>query len=148
MAAHVAKLTRFSERGAPGEDLPEMTLLQGLGVEGDFFQGGNRQVSLLSIEARRWMEEQEERGLCFDRFKENILFQGLPMETLEPGDLLDMRSAVLRISPFKKPCFKECPRYSKGLLCRLSQCAKFAIVEQGGTVRAGDLVAVRQGTQD
>ena len=143
MGAEVVGLTRYLKKGEPGISLSEMNLLKGLGVEGDFHQGGERQVSLLSAEARHWMEIEPVQGLCFRRFRENILLEGLPMDSLEPGGLLSMGSAVLRISGRRKECFKECARFSKGLSCRLSRCALFAAVDQSGTVRIHDCVAIQ-----
>ena len=138
-------LTRYHKKGEPGTTLSEMTLLEGLGVEGDFHQGGERQVSLLSAEVRRWMEAQTEKGLCFGRFRENILVEGLPLENLKSGDLLSVGNAVLRISAHSKHCYNECALFSKGkkMPCRLSGCAAFAVVERGGAIRIGDFVIAR-----
>ena len=119
----------------------EMGLLEGIGVEGDFHQGGERQISLLSAEARRWMEAQKEKGLCFERFRENILIEGLSLEDLENGSLLFLGDAVLRISMRGKHCYDECALFSKGTPCRLSGCAVFAVVERGGTIAVGDNVS-------
>ena len=119
-----------------------MHLIKGIGVEGDFRQGGERQVSLLTAEARRWMEAQPEKGLCFRRFQENILIQGLPSEALEPGGLLSVGTAVLRTGMRGKQCFNECALFSRGVTCQLSRCAVFATVEQSGTVRIKDSVSI------
>jgi cyclic pyranopterin phosphate synthase len=142
MSGKIASLTSFKERGMDGQSMQELTLLKDLGVEGDLHQGGDRQVSVFTVETRKWMETQEVKGLCFKRFKENILFEDLPLDTLQPGDLISLGDAVLRISTFIKPCFDECPLYSAGTPCHLSQCAKFAIVHQGGTVRVGDVASI------
>ena len=139
MASKVVGLTVFKDRDEPGAELVEMNLLEGLGIEGDLHQGGERQVTLLSAETRRWVEEQAERGLCFARFKENILVEGLSMDDIKLGDLLTVGSAVLKMS-MMKPCFPECTRASKDMPCQLSGRAVFAVVEQSGTVRVGDEV--------
>ena len=141
MNAEVIGLTVYQKRGEPGIPQSELDLLEGLGVEGDSRQGGTRQVSLLSAEARCWMEAQSEKGLCFDRFHENILLKGFPMESLTPGVRLSAGSAVLRISE-RKECFPECTLVAKGALCRLSRCAVFAVVEQGGRIRIKDSVSI------
>ena len=137
--AKIIALTRYHKRGEPGEQLPEMKLLEGLGVEGDFHRG-ERQVSILSAEARRWMESQTEKGLCFGRFRENILIEGLALEDLENGSLLSVGDAVLRVDMHSKHCYDECGLFSKGTPCRLSGCAVFAVVERGGTIGIGDFV--------
>ena len=143
--AEIAGLTRYHKKGEPGAPLSEMKLLEGLGVEGDFHQGVERQVSFLSAEVRRWMEaqtEKTEKGLCFGRFRENILIEGLPLEDLGNGCLLTVGDAVLRISMHNKLCYDECSLFSQGKPCRLSGSAAFAVVERGGTVRIGDLVSM------
>ena len=138
--AKVVGLTRYLRKGEPGEHLSGMRLLEGLGVEGDFHQGSERQVCLFSAEARRWMEAQTEKGLCFGKFRENILVEGLPLEELEDGSLLSMGDAVLRVGTRSKHCYDECALFSKGMSCRLSGCAVFAVVERGGTINTGNLI--------
>ena len=140
MTAKIVALTRYHKKGEPGEQLTEMRLLEGLGVEGDFHQGGDRQVSLLSIEARRWMEAQTKKGLCFEKFRENILVEGLPLEDLKNGSLLSLGNVVLRTGTHNKRCYDECGLFSKGMPCRLSGCAVFAVVERGGTINTGNLI--------
>jgi len=142
MAAEVVGLTMCSKKGEPGVSVSEIRLIKGFGIEGDFRQGGERQVSLLSVEVRCWMEAQSEQGFCYQRFRENVLMKGLRMETLEPGSLLSVGSAKLRISKQRKQCFNECARFSKGISCELSRCAAFAVVEQSGTIRINDSISI------
>jgi len=123
--------------------MPEVSLLKGVGVEGDFHQGGGRQISLLAAEARRWMEVQSQKGFCFGRFRENMLIEGLPINELKSGALLSVGSAVLRIGSHRKRCYDECALSSKDLPCRLMKSVCFADVAQSGTVRMGDVVSVR-----
>jgi len=138
--AKVIGLTLYNKKGEPGTPLPELKLLDGIGVEGDFHQGGDKQVSLLLAEVRRWMEAQTKKGLCFERFRENVLIEGLPLENLENGSLLSLGDAVLRVSIGKKHCYEECGLFSRGAPCRLSGSAVFAVVERGGIIRIGDFV--------
>ena len=138
--AKIVGLTRYHKKGEPGTTLPELELSEGLGVEGDFHQGGERQVSLFSAEARRWMEAQKDKGLCFERFRENILIEGLSLEDLKNGSLLFSGDAVLRITMSGKHCYDECRLFSRGTPCRLSGCAVFAVVERGGIIHIGDPV--------
>jgi len=140
MSAKISYLTIFRSKGESGESVTEVNLLKDLGVEGDFHQGGERQVTILPAETRRWLDAQTERGLCFDRFRENILIEG--SGEIKPGSLLSVGDAVLRISAFVKPCFDECALAACGTPCRLSGRAVFATVERGGTVRVGDAVVI------
>ncbi|MCL2517788.1 MAG: hypothetical protein FWF15_04415 [Oscillospiraceae bacterium] len=128
----IVGLTLFQKKNEPGISVAELNLLEGFGIEGDFHWGGEKQVTLLSAETRRWLDSQTEQGLCFKRFKENILIEDLE---IKPCDRLIIGNAVLRISNLTKPCFDECPLVSP---CRLSGRAVFAVVEKSGTVRIGD----------
>lgn len=142
-SAKIIGLTRYRKKGEPGEPLSEMNFLEGFGIERNLHQGGERQVCLLLAEARLWMEAQTEQakiGLCFGRFRENILIEGLPLEDLESGSLLYIGNAVLRISTHSKHCYDECNLFSKRMTCRLSGGAAFAVVERSGKASIGDSV--------
>jgi cyclic pyranopterin phosphate synthase len=141
MDGNVIELTRYSTKGAPGEKLEKARLLEGLGMEGDFYaKGGERQISLLSVKSRNWMEAQHEKGLCFGRYKENILFDGISADVFRAGDRLKTGEAVLEISSLNKHCHDECPLFNKGQKCILSGQSLFAKVIQGGYVRTGDRI--------
>ncbi len=142
MTARIARLTRFLEAGAPGEVLREANLLAGLGLEGNLRQGGERQLCLLSAEIRQWMDSQTESGLCFARFRENLLIEGGTLDGLPVGSRLSLGDAVLRISERGKRCFGECALFSRGMPCKLAGGAAFAVVERGGAIRVGDPVSV------
>jgi len=136
--AKVTALTVYAAKGEAGKPQTAIRLEKDCGVEGDFHQGGDKQVSLLSAEARPWMEAQSLRGLCFDRYKENILIEGLSEENLKSGDLFSAGKAILRVSGAGKECFQECPLYSRGSRCLLAEGALFANVEESGYVQVGD----------
>jgi len=121
----------------------ETKLLQGVGIDRDFHQRGDRQISLLAADARLWMEAQTRKGLCFGRFRENMLIEGLSLEELECGIHISVGSAVLRIGVHNKRCYDECVLLPEGLPCRLVNSVCFAGVVQSGMVRIGDAVSVR-----
>jgi len=143
--AVVRKLTRYSAKGVPGETAQSARLVAGLGMEGDFHaNGGERQLSLLSIEERRWMESRTEPGLCFGRYKENILFD-VAQPALVPGTRVAVGEAVLEISDGGKRCFGQCPLFDQGRVCVLAGRSLFAKVARGGIVRVGDYAEVDRG---
>ena len=142
MNARIAGLKRYRKKGEEGESLTEAVLVEGVGMEGDIHQGGERQISLLPAETRRWMENQREKGLCFVRYRENILTEGLELGVLSEQDCLLVGDAVLRISKRNKQCFSDCTLYSQGTSCRLADSALFAVVEKSGTVRNGDPIHI------
>ena len=141
MTAKITVLKRYCKKGEPGEVLQEAKLLAGLGMEGNLHQGGERQICLNTQEIRDWMDSLEEKGLCFKRFKENILIEGIPSGKLPHGIQLRVGEAVLQLNPNSKDCHDECRLYSQEVKCCLSECAVFAIVEFSGVVRVGDSVS-------
>lgn len=140
MGGKVARITRYSEKEKAGERLDEARLLTGLGLEGNIKQGGEKQICLLSAETKDWMERQPVKGLCFDRFKENILLDGFSTNALQNGDRIAVGETLLRISVCGKHCFDECTLKQSKIPCQLSTGAFFAVVEQGGVIRTGDVV--------
>jgi len=142
LTANIAALTRYPAKGEPGEALREVKLLEDLGMERDFHQGSERQLCLRTAEVRRWMDAQPQKGICFGRFRENILIEGLPDGTLPPGVRLCVGEAILQISAERKRCHDDCKLFSQGVRCRLSECAVFAIVERGGVIQVGDGVSL------
>ena len=137
----IVKLTRYAAKGVPGEVLECARFLEELGIEGDFHaRGGERQISLLSLEERQWMDAQLEPGLCFGRYRENILLDGIPPAVLVPGIRVMAGEAILEISDTGKHCFEECPLFSRGQSCVLAGRSLFAKVIHGGLVRKGDCV--------
>ena len=141
LQGRVAKLTRYAKHGVPGETLQKVRLIEGLGMEGDSHaKGGDRQLSLLLNEDRQQMETQAEQGLCFARYKENILLDEITPNTLTPGIRLTMGEAVLEISDTGRHCFNECPLFNEGRFCFLAGRKLFAKVIQSGCVRIGDTV--------
>ena len=143
LTAKIAGLTRYIKKGAAGEALREANLLEGFGMEGDMHQGGEKQLSLLSVDIRGWMDSCREPGLCFKRFKENILIDGLNLEELTNNSRLSVGEAVLSISMGKKHCYDECDLLLSGLECRLTGNSVFAVVERGGTVKIGDAIEIK-----
>ena len=146
--SRIIKLTRYREKGSPGETLESVILNTGLGMEGDFHaQGGDRQLSLLCFETRQWMDSQTEKGLCFSRYKENILLEELAPQELVPGTQLKTGEVILEISSAGKECFKECPLFKSGKNCLLAKQSLFAKVICGGLVKTGDNIVVVAGKQ-
>ena len=89
MGAVVRELYVCRQRGQPGEAVESAWFRRGIGMEGDrHAAGGERQTSLLAGETRDWMEKQTEPGLCFRRYKANLITEGIDTTQLNTGDLL------------------------------------------------------------
>lgn len=130
-------------KGKPSVERESLALIAGKGVNGDRHYGeADMQVCLLEQECRAWMEEQEEKGLCFARFRENIRTLSLDMSKLAKGDWLLAGGALLEITQAGKECFPECPRIKAGLECRLRKACSFAKVIKGGKPALGDSISL------
>jgi len=137
----VHELIVFPAKGEPGRSVPEARCSAGRGLEGDFHaDGGLRQLSLLPREILRRMEESPEKGLCFSRFKANLITEGeIPFRA---GVRLRAGEAVLEVTEENKHCHGVCPLFSQGRPCFLTGQSFFARVVGGGILRVGDPVEV------
>lgn len=144
----IKKLSIYPEKGAKAVSVEEVILLEGKGIQGDFHaDGGERQISLLTEEKKKWMEAQEIKGFCFRKYKENILLESVSgEETTEgeteiktrPGNLLETGEAVLELTECLKTCHRElCDLAKAGKPCLLAGGHSFAKVKKGGIVRTG-----------
>jgi MOSC domain-containing protein YiiM len=135
----VVSLTQYSVKGDLGKRVQNARFIEGQGMEGDFHAvGGEKQISLLSRGERQWIESQSLRGLCFGRYKENVLFDGIPPEAMIPGVKIAIGGAVLMISDTGKRCFKECPLFDCRQNCILAGRNLFAKVIRSGNAAEGD----------
>lgn len=134
----ITKLQIFREKGRPGELRESVKAIPGQGLEGDrHADGGRKQISLLDREVRVWMENCEEKGLCFARFKENIQIDGGMVPGLKEGDILQIGEAKIRITGRSKRCFPECRLFREGAECRLSTGNAWAEVVAEGELILG-----------
>ena len=134
MIVKIAELKRYAAKGSGPEVLQEAKLLAGRGIEGDRHKNPNRQVSILTKQARLWMNQQKEKGLCFERVKENILLNGL----CPSGSRLSFGDAILQLRPERKHCLPACIHREKAALCPLMEGMFFADVLEGGAVSVGE----------
>jgi MOSC domain-containing protein YiiM len=145
----------------------QITLLQGIGVEGDAHAGiavqhlhhvaqdptqpNLRQVHLLP---REFFDEAREEGyeLAPGDLGENVLTQGLDLVGLSRDTLLHIGfEAVVRITGLRNPC-AQIDRFRKGLLKVALGCTQdgqvvrkagiMGVVTTGGIIRPGDTIEV------
>jgi MOSC domain-containing protein YiiM len=154
---------RFSK-----EPCEQITLLKGIGVQGDAHSGATvqhlhqvakdpaqpnlRQVHLL---AREFFDEAQEQG--FDELApgdlgENVLTQGLDMLSLPKDTLLHIGSqAVVQVTGLRDPC-RQIDKFRTGLLKVaigrdqngqvLFKAGIMSVVTTGGIIRTGDTIEV------
>ncbi len=123
--------------------MPEAVFTLGSGIEGDSHYGMvERQVSLLRAEDIRKAEIEAGFGFPPGSLAENLVIEGLP-EELVPGQVLKVGKEVrlLVVEKGKKP--GEPHSYDYRGWCLLPTAGYFLSVEEGGTVRPGDDVALK-----
>ena len=134
----IAALMRYPEKKAPAVVEKELILKQDFGIEGDHHaDGGERQISLLTVQEKEWMKSQEVKGFCFKKYKENILLDGVSLSDCKQGDLLKCGDAVLELTSSIKSCHPElCSLVTEGK-CILAGSSRFAKVNCGGAICVG-----------
>lgn len=128
----IAKLRMKTENGE--EEVSSLTLIAGLGIEGDKkAKGGDRQLCLAD-EGALTEYRRDNEGLCVKRFMPNITTTGLDYKELSPGTQLNLGEAVIEISDYGKKCFPECPLVQRGEICQIRKNSAFAKIITSGTV--------------
>jgi MOSC domain-containing protein YiiM len=135
--SRVWKLHRAPKRGWPMEELffAEVIADQGLAGCTHGRPGSSRQILLMDRETLEVLELQP--GII----RENITTEGLNVNGLQPGEILQIGEVVLEITKPCTPCglmekirpgLRREIRGRRGMLCR---------VKQGGMIRLGDAIA-------
>lgn len=78
------------------------------GLEG-YYHGekGDASLTLWSLEARTILEDQDFPGICFQKFRENILVSGIDLSKVNPGDCLVAGEVRLKVEKKGKRCHPE-----------------------------------------
>jgi len=156
--AKVVSINISQRKGIAKKPVKEGVLREDYGLEGDAHSGGSdRQVSLLA------MESIQKQQLAMDNrqiekcpktrsygvklkpgdFAENITTEGVDLAGLDIGTrLIINEKVVLRISKIGKECHRFCSIYYKTGDCIMPREGIFAIVLNGGTIKAGDKIRV------
>lgn len=132
------------EKHTKREKLEEAYFKKDLGLVGDLkSKGGDRQVSILSFEDRDYIDKNPSRGICMNKFQENITIEGLESKDLEVTDKLLIGESLQMITSIGKTCFEECEIFKSGEKCPLAAGTIFAKVLKSGKVRVGDRVDIK-----
>ena len=135
----IRALYRTEQKKAPAIEEETLMLTEQVGIEGDCHaNGGERQISLLTVEEKEWMEQQETEGFCFRKFKENILLDGISLKNCQAGDVLECGDAQIELSAFVKRCQWELCRLAKNDVdCPFADSVRFASVKKSGMIQKG-----------
>lgn len=124
-------------------DIEQGVMQKGFGLAGDAHGGDwHRQVSLLAIES---IEKMRAAGLDVGPgdFAENLTTQGIHLYSLPIGTRLQIGDSVLlEMTQIGKVCHDRCAIYHQAGDCVMPREGVFAIVLEGGPVKAGDPVKI------
>ena len=145
----VAALFRAVAKGVR-EEVPSAQITVEAGFAGDIHtKKEKRQVVLFSEEGRRELEElsgEGKKGLCFERFKENILTRNGRLEGCRTEDFIQAGKAGLTVSGGQKKCYPECPFVQAKLpvktFCPLQREVVFTDCVESGTVKRHDPIRI------
>ncbi len=122
------------------EFLGNAYLEENLGIEGDLHSigGGKRQVSIFTEEGWKEIRDKELKGLCINKFYENIRVKDLNLDNISEDSTLVIGEALLKITEMGKTCFPECNIVKEKKNCPLHKEVVFAKVLKGGEIKIGD----------
>lgn len=134
----IVSLLRYPEKKMPAVEEEILVLKQGKGIVGDHHaDGGERQISLLTVAEKEWMQSQAVKGFCFKKYKENILLDGISLSDCKAGDLLVCGDAVLQLTSSIKSCHPELCKMAEDGNCILAGSSRFGKVMCDGEIQTG-----------
>ena len=140
----VKALYRYPEKGMPAVTEDKMVFEKSMGIVGDHHaDGGERQISIVTVSERAWMEKQTVKGFCFKKYKENMLLDGMDLAGCQTGDLLKCGDVVLELTGVIKSCYPDLCKFAEHKDdCILAGSSRFAKVRAGGTIEVGMSVEI------
>lgn len=144
--ARVIAVCRSDNKGTKKQNVKEGLLKEDFGLVSDAHADccTHRQVSLLAMESIHKM-----RNLGFDvnlgDFAENLTTEGIDLMSLPVGTHISVgKQVVLEITQIGKECHTGCAIYRQVGKCIMPKEGVFARVIQGGHVRTGDRIEVKE----
>jgi molybdenum cofactor synthesis domain-containing protein len=136
------------KKGTQKKEVPSIKLLPEWGIENDAHAGSwHRQVSFLSLEK---IEAFRERGakVEYGAFGENIIAEGFDFRALPVGTRFRIGDALLELTQIGKECHTHCAIYHQTGDCIMPREGVFAVVLEGGVVKAGDTIELIEADPD
>jgi MOSC domain-containing protein YiiM len=136
MRGKVIAVNTADQRGVLKKNRGVGYLREGWGLEGDAHAGaGDRQVSILPLEAMTLIPPAIRATFAADDYTENITMEGIPLHELIVGRRLKIGEAEVEICHIGK----ETPK-TTGKPYIVSRQGRFGTVVKSGKVAAGDTV--------
>lgn len=139
----IKQLFLFPQKGQPGIELQSAICTKDVGIQGDrFANGGPKQVTAVDANTWNWVQTHPHAGLCFKKFKANIVIEGLDFSTLQAGDLLRCQDVLFQVSPAEKECFPDCILSSKEIFCSLKSGVIYLKILDSGEIQTNSSISV------
>lgn len=140
--AKVLSVCISEKRGTKKVSVPYIELETDYGIIGDAHAGNwHRQVSLLAYES---VEKMSGKGVHLfpGDFAENIVTQGITLNSLPVGTVIEIGSATLEVTQIGKKCHNDCEIKKLVGMCVMPTDGIFARVLKGGIITPGDNVTI------
>jgi len=134
----VVSLNVSEKRGVEKTQVFSVNAIEGFGIEGDGHGGDwDKQVSVLPIEALEKVPSDKIEEVRKGGFTENITISGISLDNLNPGTLIRVGEAVIKILYIGKEEYKE---YGRPYI--VSREGRFGTVIKSGKINIGDSVEI------
>ncbi|OAQ20671.1 MOSC domain-containing protein [Thermosulfurimonas dismutans] len=141
----IVALSVSRKKGVPKENVPEVRIVEGYGVEGDAHGGDwHRQVSFLDTATLECMRELVGREIRPGELAENVTVD-LDLSEVELGDRIAAGECLFEVTQIGKKCHTGCAIFQRVGRCEMRNRGIFTKVLRGGTLRVGDPVKVIKG---
>ena len=130
------------KKGTCKRPVEEALFITEHGLKGDAHAGSwHRQVSFLALEE---IEAFRRRGgsAALGDFGENIVTEGIPLDTLPVGTRLKAGEVYFEITQIGKKCHSHCAIFKRTGDCIMPRKGVFGRVLHGGKLTAGDVLTV------
>lgn len=136
-------------RRAPMDEVDEVRLIPGLGLEDNANQGGKRQVTIISAES--WRDVEAELGMSIDprARRANLMVRGIDLRECG-GRVLQIGEGRVLLHGFTRPCelMEETQPGLQEALRPEWRGGAYGEVVAGGLIRRGDAVRWLDGSDD
>ncbi len=138
----VLALNVSRRKGTKKRPVEEVTLITNHGIEGDAHAGDwHRQISFLGSKC---IEDFNNKGAKVNpgSFGENIIVKDVDFTKLPIGTLIRSNEIEMEITQIGKKCHDRCVIYHQMGDCIMPRNGVFAVVNNGGTLKVGDLIEI------
>lgn len=103
---------------------------------------GDEDISIITFEGYKKLKNDEIKGFCHNKFKANLIIEGLNNHVIICGTILTIGEALLEITKVGKACHRECPALVDKRVCTLKQHIFFAKVIRSGKIKVNNKVSL------